>query len=174
MHYSLIFRKALKQYNNSIDNYFSETGTIRLKWIKIAFLSALIIGLLAVIFQTLPSLLFDNIFTTVLVVFYTAFALNFINYKKIYHLIEPAFNNEVTNEAEIETLQVRPDWNSYKLKILENKFYLKKGITLTDLAQSLNVSRTALTNFINIEEHRNFNTWINQLRISDTQKANDQ
>lgn len=169
LQYSLVFRKALRRYNTSIDNYFSETGTIQLKWIKIAFFSALIIGLFAVIFQTLPSLLFDNIFTTILVVFYTAFALNFINYKKIYHIIEPAFDNEMHIETGLP--YTKPGWDFYKQKILENKIYLKEGLTLTELAQSISVSRSALTIYINIEENQNFNAWINYLRISEAKKG---
>lgn len=83
--YCVIFSNAVRKYTNSIDNFFSETGTIKLNGIKFSFFSALSIGLIAIIYQTLPSQLFDNFFTTVLVVFYTVFAINFINYNKIYH-----------------------------------------------------------------------------------------
>ncbi|MDO9254516.1 MAG: AraC family transcriptional regulator [Bacteroidales bacterium] len=165
MVYSLIFSKAIGKYNSSIDNYFSETGTIKLNWIKVAFISALIIGLMAVIFQTLPSLLFDNIFTTVIVVFYTGFAINFIHYNKIYHIIEPALNTYT--QIEIDQTPKKSGWGLYKQKILESKIYLKEGITLIEMAQSLNVGRSTLSNFINTEENKNFNNWINHLRISE-------
>ena len=167
LNYSLIFIKAVGKYNISIGNYFSETGTLKLNWIKIAFYSALSIGLLAILFQTLPSLLFDNIFTTVIVVFYTVFALHFINYKKIYHLIEPALDTPKQSETEFPNTLNKSSWSSYKKKVLADKIYLKEGITLIEMAQALNVSRTTLSFFINTEEKRNFNNWINQLRISE-------
>jgi AraC-like DNA-binding protein len=163
--YSRRFSHDIGKYNSSIDNYFSETGTIRLNWIKVAFFSALFIGLMAIIFQTLPSLLFDNIFTTVIVIFYTGFAINFINYKKIYHIIEPALNTY--GQIEIDHTFKKLSWDLYKQKILESKIYLKEGITLIEIAQSVNVGRSTLSNFINTEENQNFNSWINQLRITE-------
>jgi AraC-like DNA-binding protein len=166
--YSLLFSQAIGKFNSSIDNYFSETGTIKLKWIKVAFFSALIIGLMAVIFQSLPSLMFDNIFTTVVVFFYTVFAINFINYNKIYHIIEPALDAGMQAETNIENAFKKSSWHFYKQKILENKIYLKEGITLFEMAQALNVSLSTLSNYINTEEKQNFNKWINQLRISES------
>ncbi|MDO9254130.1 MAG: AraC family transcriptional regulator [Bacteroidales bacterium] len=167
LHYCVIFSKSLGKYNISIDNYFSETGKVKLKWVKVAFFSALIIGLMAIIFQTWPSIMSDNIFTTILVIFYTVFAINFINYKKIYHIIEPAFATTQHNGIEFEKTLKKTSWDLYKQKILLNKIYLKEGITLIEMAQSLNVGRTTLSNFINKEENQNFNNWINQLRISE-------
>jgi AraC-like DNA-binding protein len=120
---------------------------------------------MAIIFQTLPSLLFDNIFTTVIVVFYTGFAINFINYKKIYHIIEPALNTY--GQIEIDHTFKKLSWDLYKQKILESKIYLKEGITLIEIAQSVNVGRGTLSNFINTRENQNFNSWINQLRITE-------
>jgi len=167
LHYCVIFSKSVGKYNISIDNYFSETGKIKLNWVKVAFFSALIIGLMAIIFQTWPSLMFDNIFTTILVIFYTVFAINFINYKKIYNIIEPAFATPLQTGIESEKTLKKSSWDLYKQKILVNKIYLKEGITLIEMAHSLNVGRTTLSNFINTEENQNFNNWINQLRISE-------
>jgi len=165
LHYSLLFSKSVGKYNISIDNYFSGTGTIKLNWVKVAFCSALTIGFMAIIFQTWPGLLFDNIFTSVLVVFYVAFAINFINYKKIYHIIGPAL--DITEQGETEPEKTKKlSWDLYKQKINKSKLYLKEGITLLEMAQSLNIGRTTLLDFIKTEENQNFNSWINQLRIS--------
>lgn len=170
--YCLVFSKAIGKYYSSIDNYFSETGSIKLNWIIVAFISALIIGLMAVIFQALQSLLYDNIFTTIIVVFYTGFARNFIKYKRIYHIIEPALNTY--GQLEIDHTLKNSGWDLYKQKILESKIYLKEGITLIEIAQALNVGRSTLSYFINTEENQNFNTWINQLRISEAKSLIDQ
>jgi hypothetical protein len=90
--YCVIFNKAIRNYNRSIDSFLSESGTIKLNWIKFSFFSALSIGLMAIIYQTFPSILFDNFFTTVLVVFYTVFAIKFINYNKSYQKEEITLN----------------------------------------------------------------------------------
>jgi AraC-like DNA-binding protein len=165
LYYCLRFIQEIRKYNNSIKNYFSETGTIKLNWVKIAFISALVIGLMAIIFQTMPGLLFDNIFTTAIVIFYTGFAINFINYNKIYRIIEPALNTY--GQIEIDHTLKKLSWDLYKQKILDSKIYLREGITLMEIAQSLNIGRSTLSNFINTEENQNFNSWINQLRITE-------
>ena len=165
--YSLIFHKSILSYNASIKNYYSETAKIKMNWIKVAFISALAIGLMAIAFQIIPSLLLDNIFTSIVVVFYMVFAIKFINYNTIYHIIEPALDTAIPAEAEIEITQKKSSWDLYRIKVLENKYFLIEGITLIEMALLLNVSRTTLSNFINAEENQNFNSWTNQLRISE-------
>lgn len=167
--YSLLFHKSIRKFNTSIENYFSETWKIQLNWIKVAFFSALAIGLMAIAFQTTPGLLFDNIFTSIVVIFYILFALNFISYHTVFQIIEPAFEISMLTEAETESEKTlkKSSWVLYKQKVLERKVYLKESITLIEMAQLLNVSRTTLSNFINTEENQNFNSWINQLRISE-------
>ncbi len=165
--YCLIFRKAVIKYDASIGNYFSDTGSVKLNWVKVAFISALSIGLMAIIFQILPSLVFDNIFTSIVFVFYIGFAIKFINYDKIYESIEPAFDTGISPDIGFEKVLKKSSWDAYKQKVTENKLFLKEGITLIEMARLLNISRTLLSNFINMEEGQNFNKWINKLRISE-------
>lgn len=50
----------------------------------------------------------------------------------------------------------------------KKKGYLKSGITLIDVCQELNVNRTYMSNFINEKYRKNFNTWINELRVKES------
>lgn len=50
------------------------------------------------------------------------------------------------------------------------KGYLKKSITLLDLCDEFNVNRTYMSNYINYTYHKNFNTWMNELRIKEATK----
>ncbi len=168
--YIKIFRKALRKHQDSLADFFSETPKLKLSWVKPAFVSALIIGLLAIVYQTVPSILFDNVLTSALIIYYIVFALNFINYNKIYETLEPAFLDTEHIDTEPERLLKKASWTAYRQKILESKIFLKEGITLVEIAQYLNVSRTTLSGFINSEENRNFNTWINEMRIEEAKK----
>ena len=170
LHYIFLFNKALRKYNATVEDYFSETGKIKTNWVKIAFFSALIIGLMAIVFQTYPSLLFDNFFTSVVVAFYIVFAISFINHSSIFHIIEPVLLDILQPEAGFEQALKKSSWSIYKQKIVEDKIFLNESITLIEMAALLNVSRTTLSNFINAEENRNFNSWVNQLRISEAKR----
>lgn len=85
----------------------------------------------------------------------------------IKYIIEPAFNTSI--HIETETILKKSSWYFYKQKIIESKIYLNESITLIEIAQSLNIGHTTLSNFINTEENLNFNNWINQLRFSEAQ-----
>lgn len=48
-----------------------------------------------------------------------------------------------------------------------HKGYLKQSITLIEVCEELGINRTYLSNFINEKYRKNFNTWINELRIKE-------
>ena len=54
--------------------------------------------------------------------------------------------------------------------ILNRKLYLRRSITLEQMAHELCISRTALSNAINQEEGMNFNSFVNRLRIQEAQR----
>ena len=54
--------------------------------------------------------------------------------------------------------------------ILNQQLYLRRSITLEQMAHELCVSRTVLSNAINQEEGMNFNSFINRLRILESQR----
>ena len=80
---------------------------------------------------------------------------------------EPS-NNQTTNTESEQKAEM-----NYLYKAEANSMadmYLKEGLTLEELAQTLLVGRTTLSNLINQEENVNFNTWINTLRIEEAKK----
>ena len=95
----------------------------------------------------------------------------FINYNKLFTVIdiisEQDHQNLITNIADKRS---KIFWGNYKKKIIEEKYYLKEGITLDEIALKLKISRATLSNLINKEENVNFNCFINRLRIEESQK----
>lgn len=170
LHYFIIFQKSIIKYNKNIENYYSETGKVKLHWIRFAFYSSCTVGMAALIFQIIPSLWFDIFFSGALIVFYIVFAVNFINYNRIFHILEPALEQNLLLDTENHYAQKKSNWPIYRQRVLEKKIYLHEGITLVEMADFLNISRTTLSTLINIEENQSFNQWINQLRINEAKR----
>lgn len=163
-----LFFKEEKLYLKRIDNYFSETGKLRMKWVRLSFLFALSIGILALIYQIFPSQIFDSIFTFINTCFYFIFAIYYINYNKIFTSIEPIIETEIIDaKADNASLRNKTNWHDFKNIIVEKKYYLIEGVTLDIIAQKLKIGRTTLSGLINNEESVNFNSFINNLRIED-------
>ncbi len=171
VYFSILFYRAVEHYKNQLKNYFSETSRLELHWVKYAFISALVIGLLALSFQIYPHKIFDLIFPIILSFFYFIFAVKYINYNKLYTVIdtisEQDHQNLITN---LGGKRSKFYWENYKKNIIEEKYYLQEGITLDEIALKLKISRATLSNLINKEENVNFNCFINRLRIEESQK----
>ncbi len=170
LHYLIVFQKSISKYNKNIENYYSEIGKIKLYWIRYAFYSSFVVALTALIFQIIPSLWFDILFSGALIGFYIVFALNFINYNRIFHIIEPALEQNLLLDSENHYTQKKSNWPLYRQRVLEKKIYLNEGITLIEMADFLNISRTTLSTLINIEENQSFNQWIKQLRVDEAKR----
>ena len=48
-----------------------------------------------------------------------------------------------------------------------HKGYLQTSVTLMDVCEELGVNRTYMSNYINDKYRKNFNTWINGLRVKE-------
>lgn len=168
VYYTHLFIRERKKYQFEIDNYFSNNINIRLEWVSYMFFSAIIIGIMAFLFQLYYNYYLDLFFSASIAVFYFIFSIKYINYNKIFSIIEPAIVtvDDIDEEQAIPNKSIK-DWKAYKQEIYSQKLYLKIGITLNDLARLLCIGRSTLSNFINQEEGVSFNTWINTLRIND-------
>jgi len=166
-----LFEREKQRYSELLNDFFADTETLKLEWVNYAFYSAFAIGVLALIFQVFPHPYFEYFFMSMVVVFYSGFAIKYINYNKIYLTIEPAFvESSPSVLLTVERKKSSMAFQSYKSRVLEEKLYLKEGITLEEIARHLAIGRTTLSGLINSEEKVNFNTWINRFRIDDAQK----
>jgi len=165
--YTVIFISEEKKYNAELLNYFSEVFKLKMSWVKIAYYTALSIGIIAMIINFFPTQ-FDWIATLIFAFFYFGYAQEYIKYNKVFTIIEPALRTPIV-EASISQprIIIKTDWEHFKQKILSQKYYCESGITIEDIASKLNIGRTTLSNLINREEGVNFNAWINRLRIEE-------
>ena len=81
--------------------------------------------------------------------------------------IEPSIFSKATGTDEMLKNNKRLAWCDLKIQIIRDKYYLKTGVNIEDMAHFLKIGRTSLSTFINLEEGMNFNAWINSLRIEE-------
>lgn len=165
-----IFKYQVRKYENEIDNYFADSYRLQLPGVRYSFYSALIVGIFALISCFIFSSLWIFIFTVAYSLFYLVFAVYYIQYPRTFKYIEPAILPEDLSTDKLVNYKKRITWEELKEQVMSEKYYLRAGITIEELAYNLKVGRTTLSTFINNEEGMNFNTWINLLRVEEAKR----
>ncbi|MGE0077191.1 MAG: helix-turn-helix domain-containing protein [Bacteroidales bacterium] len=167
IYYTWLFLKEEKDSKSRMMDFFSEDIWLKLSWVRVAFFSALTVGIIAMVSYLFPQK-YDWIFTLIYSVFYFGFALEYVKYNKIYTIVEPAMVEEKTDptQGHHSHLRIKQDWQPLKNQIIGNQYFLESGINIETMARQLGIGRTVLSTLINREEGMNFNTWINTLRIN--------
>ncbi|MFA6403038.1 MAG: AraC family transcriptional regulator [Salinivirgaceae bacterium] len=163
--YTSLYFIQEKKYRNRAKDFFSDDVWLKLTWVRWAFLSALVVGIISMVSYFFAQK-YDWIFNLLYATFYFGFALEYIKYNKIFKLIEPEIALDEPEVSLVATkTRVRANWTTLKMQIIVNSYYLEPGINIEEMARRLNIGRTTLSTFINRDEGMNFNTWVNTLRI---------
>jgi len=170
IHYTWLFLKKKKLYINKIENYSSGYEIYLLKWIDIAFFSALSIGVSALFTAIFPNLWFSNILCVVCCAFYLFFAIKYLEYPQLFNKIQSVILSKNDNSHPIET---RLQHDALELKLeewIKEKRFLQQGITLDDLSRELGFKQRSVSFYINVHLQMNFNSWLNYLRQKEHQR----
>ena len=81
--------------------------------------------------------------------------------------------SQIEKNDETDTQQPKSDPNSIDNIVNEwtrrdDKPYLKESITITQVAEEMGLNARLLSNYINNVKGRNFNSWINYLKVQET------
>ncbi|MGQ1889680.1 helix-turn-helix domain-containing protein [Thermophagus sp. OGC60D27] len=168
-YYVYLFLLIEKKCKKDINNYYSGNQEAIIRTVHYLFFAATTMGVLAFLWIVYPVFWIENVLIVFSSVFYLVFAINYIRYPIIFFELEPLLKDtSLKKEKHFSVEMGLPmDWAVYKAQIEKSKIFLKKGITLEELALWLGVSRTVLSNSINSQEGKNFNSWINSMRISE-------
>lgn len=178
--YTHLILKALRQHQHKIQDSFSFTSErITLNWLKfvlflfvIAFVGHIIFGALADrIDYPFDPRLFARIALTIF-----AFGVSYFGVKQptLYEDSNPS-----TQKAETRGKYERSGLSDkaaqrYQQKLQQymehEKPYLDPELTITDVADALNVSRHHITQVINEKLNKNFFTWINEYRVHEVKQ----
>jgi len=165
-----LFLQQFRNYREEINNYFSEGYHLYLPWVKYSYYAVLLIGIGALLSCFILSELWMQIFTIVYGLFYMVFGIYYIQYPNTFVNSETAIYPKEESKENADKIIKKLVWNELKNIIIEEKYYLKTGVNIEDMARFLKVGRTTLSMFINNEEGMNFNMWINSLRIEEAKK----
>ena len=172
--YVMLFNKEYHRYESQMDNYFSDDDSRRLYWVKRSFYISLAVGVLALLYALMPTTLMGIIFMTIVVVFYAAFGVRFINYVLYFQSIEAAMvpeqvlDNNDNLEADNELMQ-RID------EVMEaEKLFRKSDLAVSDVAKLLSERPRAVSVAINSCRGTNFKTYINEYRVAQAKQLLDE
>ena len=177
--YTRMFVANYRRFGRQIDNYFSDTETVRLRWVAFTFYGALALGVLvllpALFLADLPALLLT---TAAVWFFYIFFGIRFLNYAFRFHFIETAVDDGPMPTAgePVDVGQDTATTAAYAAieKKLDNwvadKQFTRQGITVDMLAAELFTNRNYLSSYINRRRKQTFREWINELRIEEAKK----
>lgn len=164
--FTLMSIKEFQKYKIRFDNYFTESENNHLNWILKSQFIATICGIIAFVSLFLP-LWFACLFSIFLIVFFSYYALRFINYPTKFSVIE----NIVEENRGRQTATVH-NFTQLENAITEwenKKHYLRTDINIEFVAKELYTNRTYLSIYINTYKEKSFKEWISDLRINEAQ-----
>ncbi len=169
-------RKSYYNYVNNIDNYYADNSELKLKSMMIVSVIILVVGIIGYIYHILGSVHYDLFFYMTISVMYLSFVIMFINMfihgnevvsnvASAVEMSEPVNKNETIS---YDTVIIKEKIESWLAN--EDKIYLRQGISISDVADTMKVNKRTLSSYINNHYKVNFNTWINNLRVEEVCK----
>jgi AraC-like DNA-binding protein len=146
---------------------FSVYLEIHFPWIRGFFGTIIIVSVSSLVYCFMISELMEIIISFIYVTFYFLFAIFYIRYPKLYFKIEPMLQTNYGIGTKNVIIKQKLHWVDLKEKVITNKYYLRSGVSMDDMAAYLKIGRNTLSGFINKNESVNFNTWLNSLRVEE-------
>jgi AraC-like DNA-binding protein len=169
--FSILIHQQSVRYAKCLDQYYAETIYLKPQWAKMSFYFAVLIGLSSIVSSLFKDSTIDTLFTLLFCFFYFLFAIVYMQYKSVFSRLEPEFIkdleqcNQVESSAFVEKSLKGEHWGIIKKEIVEQHLFLQSGVTVNDMAKMFHTNRTTFSAMLNSNEGRNFNTFINYLRI---------
>lgn len=167
-----VIYKSYLNYLNSIDNFYADSENMKLRKIMYVVLFYFVVGILSLASNFTGNMGFITAFHSINIVLYIAFVLMLINEHKVVEKV----NNEMELIAVGNEECSCEDESGFILNKIEEwagsdeKQFLKQGISVQEVAESIKVGKRVLSTFINRHYNMNFNTWINTLRMEEVCK----
>ena len=166
--YTRLFLKKKKMYISRVENYFSGNEISWLRWVDVAFFSALIIGIGALFSVIIFDMRFNIVFILICGVFYFAFALKYLEYPKLFEALLPVIKEQHMHDSNMEDDRKLTTEKKLEEWIKEKRF-MREGISMKDLAQELDVKQSTISFYINVHLQMNFKSWLLYLKEKEQQ-----
>lgn len=162
-----LFHREIRINKAKIDDCFAYSHWPYIQTVRCLFYAALSMGVGAILLFFLYSTFFMLSFVFFCSIFYLVFGICYIQYPRVFVQLKPLTSYQLTVLEELSKVSSRFDWGELKTQVLAEKYYLRHGVTIQEMALDLKIGRTTLSRFVNGEEGMNFGKWINSLRIEE-------
>lgn len=189
--------KHVSIFKQHIDNYYSGVNQSRSRWLVAVVASIVIYYIVCIVDMCIIDISYDPLFLWLRTIIVIINSLAFIMCREIYWTVKPAFvetYNQTEDHITDATAQLKtdtpaaatasPDNNTSKPQPAtdtssidaivtewtrrEDKPYLKESITIMQVAEQMGLNTRLLSNYLNSVKGRNFNAWINYLKVEET------
>ena len=151
----------MTRYLDYVRKNFSNIDNIDVSWLRPVFFFA-IAGQLAWLFTSLYASVLVDILYYVLIIMLWLVVLHYSwNFRPIVVEKDAEVDDAVPVQKNVSPI---PEGALERL-VEEQRLYLKKDLTLSELAQALNTNRTYVSNYLSQVRQQTFYDYINQLRI---------
>ncbi len=182
--YVVIFRRHYNHYRQLMDNYFSDDERQRLHWVPVAFYSAFCVGVVALLFAWWITPLTQLLFMLAATVYYSVFAIGFMNYVHIFPKIkEPmeetaceavacvgermADSSAIASEDNAVTDDDRVLMEQIDRMLQEKALFKASDLSITHVAALCGKGHRTVSTVINHCRKVNFKTYINEYRVAE-------
>lgn len=189
--------KHVSIFKQHIDNYYSGINQSRSRWLVAVVASIVIYYIVCIVDMCIIDISYDPLFLWLRTIIVIINSVAFIMCREIYWTVKPAFvetynqtEDHITDTAaQLKTdtpaaATASPDNNTSKPQPAtdtssidaivtewtrrEDKPYLKESITIMQVAEQMGLNTRLLSNYLNSVKGRNFNAWINYLKVEET------
>lgn len=188
--------KHVSIFKQHIDNYYSGVNQSRSRWLVAVVASIVIYYIVCIVDMCIINISYDPLFLWLRTIIVIINSVAFIMCREIYWTVKPAFvetykqteDNITDTAAQLKTsapaATASPDNNTSKPQLAtdtssidtivtkwtqrEDKPYLKESITIMQVAEQMGLNTRLLSNYLNSVKGRNFNAWINYLKVEET------
>lgn len=178
--YSVISLKTLSRFRNSLRNSYSNLDKIKISWLKYLLIGTTIVWSIVAL-SLFSESLFTSDFPLRIEIIYISISLlifsigyGALSQSEVFKVAGKTGSNEpepVVREKYEKSSLEENDIEKIKHSLLflmdEKKLYLNSDLTLTQLAEELNISNHNLSETINKSFNKNFYDFINSYRIEE-------
>lgn len=167
-----------------MDNYFSDSERKRLHWVPVAFYSAFGVGIIALLFAWMITPLTQLLFMLTAVVYYSVFAVRFMNYVYIFPKIKEPLEDSACEVTDTEEMPIDVSADNASADITateddqslmeqierlmqEKALYKTPDLSIANVATLCGKSHRVVSTAINHCRGINFKTYINEYRVAE-------
>ncbi|MBR4350121.1 MAG: helix-turn-helix transcriptional regulator [Bacteroidales bacterium] len=171
IYYGIAYFREEKEYKVLAGNYSSENEIVNMPVARASFICALCVGVTTIFITLSLNEYMCTVLNYMIMAFYIAMALLYLQYPKMFLEISTfIFENSAPKEDDAAEQPNDSEWLTIRNAIVQEGLYKQQGITVEDIAHHFAKNRTYISNMVNTNEKENFNTFINKLRIAESER----